>query len=73
MGKKRAAYKALVGKPKGNRPLGKPNRGWEDKMDLQEVGWGAGTGLIWLGTGAGDGLLLMQPRTFECHKMWRIS
>jgi hypothetical protein len=29
--------------------------------------------LIWLGTGAGDGLLLMQPRTFECHKMWRIS
>ena len=45
------------GNPKGKRPLGKPKRGWEDKMDLQEVGWGAGTGLIWFRTGAGDGLL----------------
>jgi hypothetical protein len=50
-GKKRAAYRALVEKPKEKRPLGKPKRGWEDKM-----GWGAGTGLIWLRTGAGDGL-----------------
>jgi hypothetical protein len=32
---------------------------WEDniKMDLQEVGWGAWTGLIWLGIGTGGGLL----------------
>jgi len=57
MGKKRATYRALVGKPKGKRPLGKPKRGWKDKMDLQEMGWGAGTGLIWFRTGAGDGLL----------------
>ena len=30
----------LVGKPGGNRPLGRPRRRWEDniKMDLQEVG-----------------------------------
>jgi len=37
-------------KPEGKRPLGKPRRGWEDiiKMDLQEVGCGARTGLIWL-------------------------
>jgi hypothetical protein len=48
MGKKRAAYRASVGKHKEKRPLGKTTRGWEDKMDLQEVGWGAGTGLIWL-------------------------
>jgi hypothetical protein len=29
----------LVGKPEGNRPLGRPRRRWEDniKMDLQEV------------------------------------
>jgi hypothetical protein len=26
-------------------------------MDLQEVGWGAGTGLIWLRIGTGGGLL----------------
>jgi hypothetical protein len=32
---------------------------WEDniKMDLQEVGWGAWTGLIWLRIGTGGGLL----------------
>ena len=35
-------YRVLVGKPEGNRPLGKPRRRWEDniKMDLQEVGCG---------------------------------
>ena len=32
--------RVLVGKPEGNRPLGRPRRSWEDniKMDLQEVG-----------------------------------
>jgi hypothetical protein len=38
----RDAYRALVGKPEGRRPLGRPRRRWEDniKMNLQEVGWG---------------------------------
>jgi hypothetical protein len=38
-------YKGFfVGKPEGKRP----RRKWDDiKMDLQEVGWGAWTGLIW--------------------------
>jgi hypothetical protein len=33
---KRDAYRALVGKPEGRRPLGRPKRRWEDniKMDL---------------------------------------
>jgi len=45
-----------VGKPEGNRPLGRPRNGWEDdiKMDLQEVGWGAWTLLIWLRLGTGS-------------------
>jgi len=32
-------HRVLVGKPEGNRPLGRPRRRWEDniKMDLQEV------------------------------------
>ena len=31
---------ALVGRPGGKRPLGKPRRKWEDiKTDLQKVGW----------------------------------
>jgi hypothetical protein len=42
MGERRGAYRALVGKPEGRRPLERPRHRWEDniKMDLQEVGWG---------------------------------
>ena len=42
MGEDRAAYKVLVGKPEGKRPLGRPRRRWVDniRMDLQEVGCG---------------------------------
>jgi hypothetical protein len=42
MGEKRNAYRLLVGKPKGNRPLGRTRRRWVDniRMDLEEVGWG---------------------------------
>jgi hypothetical protein len=38
MGEGRNAYRVLVGKPEGNRPLGRPRRRWEDgiKMDLRE-------------------------------------
>jgi hypothetical protein len=43
---KRNAYRILVEKPEGNRPLGRPRRRWEDnvKMDLREIGWG---GMDW--------------------------
>jgi hypothetical protein len=42
MGEKKGAYRILVMRPEGRRPLGKPKRRWEDniKMDLQELGWG---------------------------------
>jgi hypothetical protein len=42
-----------------DRPLGRPRRRWEDniKMDLQEVGCGGWTGLIWLSIGTGGGHL----------------
>jgi hypothetical protein len=42
MGEMRGVYRVLVGKPEGKRPLGRPRRRWKDnnKMDLQEVGWG---------------------------------
>jgi hypothetical protein len=38
---KRNAYRILVGKPEGKRPLGRPTRRWVDniKMDLREMGW----------------------------------
>jgi hypothetical protein len=40
MGEKRNAYKILVGKPEGKRPLGRPRRRWVDniKIDLREIG-----------------------------------
>jgi len=40
MGEERGAYRVLVGKPEGRKPLGKPRRRWVDniRMDLQEVG-----------------------------------
>jgi hypothetical protein len=36
MVERRGAYRALVGKPKGRRPFGRPKIRWEDniKMDL---------------------------------------
>ncbi|KAJ4429604.1 hypothetical protein ANN_21790 [Periplaneta americana] len=41
MGESRNAYRVLVGRPEGKRPLGRPRRRWEDniKMDLREVGY----------------------------------
>jgi hypothetical protein len=43
MGKRRGAYRVLVGKPAGRRPLGIPSRRWENiKMDLPKVEQGHG-------------------------------
>jgi hypothetical protein len=41
VGEKRDTYKFLVGKPEGNRTLGRPWHRWEDtiKMDLGYVDW----------------------------------
>jgi hypothetical protein len=41
MGENRNAYRLLVGKPEGKRPLGRPRRTWVDNIrrDLVEVGW----------------------------------
>jgi hypothetical protein len=40
IGEGRGAYRVLVGRPEGKRPLGRPRRRWEDniKMDLREIG-----------------------------------
>jgi hypothetical protein len=43
----RNAYRILVGKPEGKRPLGRPRRRSVDniKMDLREIGW---DGMDWI-------------------------
>jgi hypothetical protein len=57
MGEGRGVYRVLIRKPKGNRPLWRPRRRWENniKADLQEVGvW---SGLSWLRIETGGGHL----------------
>jgi len=48
MGEERAAYRILVGKPEGKRPMRRPRHRWVDniRMDLQEVGCGC---VDWIG------------------------
>jgi hypothetical protein len=46
-GGKRNAYRISVGKPEGNRPLGRSRHRWVDnmRMDLGEIGW---DGVSWI-------------------------
>jgi hypothetical protein len=47
MGETRNAYRILVGKPEGKRPLGRPRRRWVDniKIDLRVIEW---DGVDWI-------------------------
>jgi hypothetical protein len=47
MGEQRTAYRILVGKPEGKRPLERPRHSRVDniKMGLREIGWG---GMDWI-------------------------
>jgi hypothetical protein len=47
MGAMRNAYRILVGKPEGKRPLGRPRRRWvyNIKIDLREIGWDC---MVWI-------------------------
>jgi hypothetical protein len=47
MSDKTSAYRILVVRPEGKRPLGRPRRRWEDKikMNLREIGW---DGMYWI-------------------------
>jgi hypothetical protein len=49
MGKKRNAYRILVGKPEGKRPLRRPRWRWVGniKIYLREIGW---DGMVWTGS-----------------------
>jgi hypothetical protein len=47
MGEWRGAYRALVGKPEGRRPLGRPRRRWKDNIKTCEM-LGGGGGMHWI-------------------------
>ena len=59
MEQSRNAYRVLVGKPEGKRPLGRRRHRWEDniKMDLREVG-----------CDPGESFIQMLKREWECRK-----
>jgi hypothetical protein len=59
IGETRNAYRLLVGKPGGKRPLERQRRRWVDniKIDLGEIGWMVGNGFNWLRIGTGGWLL----------------
>jgi hypothetical protein len=48
MGEKRNAYRLLVGKPEGRRPLGRPRRKWEDNIKIALLAILLG-GVDWIG------------------------
>jgi hypothetical protein len=59
MGEKRNAYRLLVGKQEGKRPLGRPRRRLVDNIrtDLERWDGVMWTGLVWLRIGTGGELL----------------
>jgi hypothetical protein len=55
MGEKRNAYRLLVGKPEGKRPLRRQRRRWLDNLGWILERWDGvmWTGLVWLRIGTG--------------------
>jgi ribosome biogenesis protein Nip4 len=75
VGERRSAYRDLVRKPEGKRPLARLRRRWEDniKMDLQKVGFG---GMDWFQLAQGRDrwrAIVNAVMTFGFHKMRGIS
>jgi len=70
---RRGAYRVLVVKPEGNRPLGRPRYKWENniKMDLQQVDCG---GMDWIDLAQDrDRWLVNAVMNLRFHKIRGIS
>jgi len=66
MAERIGAYRILERRPEGRRHLGIRKHRWQHniKMDLQDVGWGTWTGLIWLRRGTGAGIFVNEVMNF---------
>jgi hypothetical protein len=60
MGEGKDVYRILVGRPGGERPLGRPRHRWEDnmKMDVREIGIDGANWIQLAQDRSGGGLLL---------------
>ena len=67
MGETKGEYRVLVGRREGKRPLGRPGRRQNNNINvsLQEMRWGARTGLTRLSTGTGWRALLNAVMHFQ--------
>ena len=60
VGDRRGLYRVLVGRPDGERPIGRPRCRWEDNIKTRyKKRSGKMTGLIWLRIRRGSGLICM--------------
>ena len=59
MGETSGTFSGLMGKPEGNKPIGKPRRRLENniKIDLRDVSW---FGLFWLRLVTGSRFFVIQ-------------
>ena len=73
MGEEKGAYRVLVGKPEGKRPLGRPRRRWVDniRMDLQKVGCGY---MDWIGQNQNrDGWRRLVSAVMNLRVPWNVG
>jgi hypothetical protein len=48
MGNRKGVYRVLVGRPEGQRQLGRPRHRWEDNIKMIFKNWDGGGGMDWI-------------------------